>query len=70
MTAKRKSRSERLRSAAIVKLKYQMLTGTMDTGFKKVYQGVLTDLGLTEDEVEKYIEAHTEELKKACLEGS
>ena len=70
MTAKRKSRSERLRSAAIVKLKYQMLTGTMDTGFKKVYQGVLTDLGLTEDEVEKYIEAHAEELKKACLEGS
>ena len=70
MTAKRKSRSERLRSAAIVKLKYQMLSGTMDKGFNTVYQGVLSDLGLTEDEVEKYIEAHIEELKKACLEGS
>ena len=70
MTAKRKSRSERLRSAAIVKLKDQMLSGTMDKGFKTVYQGVLSDLGLTEDEVEKYIEAHIEELKKACLEGS
>ena len=69
MTAKRKSRSERLRSAAIVKLKYQMLSGTMDKGFNAVYQGVLSDLDLTEDEVEKYIEAHTEELKKACLEG-
>ena len=70
MTAKRKSRSERLKSAAIVKLKYQMLSGTMDKGFKTVYQGVLSDLGLTEDEVEKYIEAHIEELKKASLEGS
>lgn len=70
MTAKGKSRSERLRSAAIVKMKYQMLSGTMDQGFKTVYQGVLSDLGLTEDEVEKYIEAHTEELKKACLESS
>ena len=70
MTAKRKSRSERLKSAAIVKLKYQMLSGTMDRGFNTVYQGVLSDLGLTEDEVEKYIEAHAEELKKTCLEGS
>lgn len=70
MTAKRKSKSERLRSAAIVKLRYQMLSGTMDKGFNTVYQGVLSDLGLTEDEVEKYIEAHTEELKKACLEGN
>jgi len=70
MKAKKKSRSERLRSAAIVKLKYQMLSGKMDKGFKTVYQGVLSDLGLTEDEVEKYIEAHTEELKQACLEGS
>ena len=70
MTAKKKSRSERLKSAAIVRLKYQMLSGTMDKGFKTVYQGVLSDLGLTEEEVEKYIEAHTEELKKACLEGS
>ena len=70
MTAKKKSRSERLKSAAIVRLKYQMLSGTMDKGFKTVYQGVLSDLGLTEEEVEKYIEGHTEELKKACLEGS
>jgi hypothetical protein len=70
MTAKGKSRSERLKSAAIVKLKYQMLSGTMDQGFMTVYQGVLSDLGLTEDEVEKHIETHAEELKQACLEGS
>jgi hypothetical protein len=70
MTAKKKTRSERLHSAAIVKLKYQMLAGTMDKGFETVYQGVLSDLGLTEEEVDRYISEHAEELKQACLEGS
>lgn len=70
MKARGKSKSERLRSAAIVKLKYHMLSGTVDKGFKTVYLGVLSDLGLTEEEVESYIESHAEELKKACLEGS
>jgi hypothetical protein len=70
MSAKGKSKRERLKSAAIVKLKYQMITGTMDKGFQTVYQGVLDDLKLTAEEVERYIEDHAEELKKACLERS
>ena len=67
---KRKTKSDRLRSAAIVKLKYHMLTGSMDTGFKTVFEGVLKDLRLTEEEVDLYIKEHAEELKKSCLEGS
>jgi hypothetical protein len=70
MKASGKTKNERLRSAAIVKMKYQMLSGTIDKGFETVYRGVLSDLGLTEEEVESYIESHAEELKQACLEGS
>jgi hypothetical protein len=70
MTPKKKTKSDRLRSAAIVKLKYQMLAGSVDTGFQAVFDGVLKDLNLTEEEVNRYIEDHAEELKQACLEGS
>lgn len=70
MSAKGKSKGERLKSAAIVKLKYQMIAGTMDKGFQTVYRGVLDDLKLTEEEVDRYIEDHAEELRQACLERS
>jgi hypothetical protein len=70
MKARGKTKNERLRSAAIVKLKYQMLSGKIDGGFEMVFEGVLSDLGLTEEEVDSYIESHAEELKRACLEGS
>ena len=65
-----KSKTDRLRSAAIVKLKYQMITGKMDKGFQTVFQGVLKDLSLSAEEVERYIESHHEELEKICTEGS
>jgi hypothetical protein len=70
MTPKKKTKSDRLRSAAIVKLKYQMLAGSVDTGFQTVFAGVLKDLNLTEEEVDRYIEENAKELKQACLEGS
>lgn len=67
MTTKKKSKRDRLRSAAIVKLKYQMLAGSVDAGFQTVFEGVLKDLSLTEEEVDRYIKDHAEELKQACL---
>ena len=63
----KKIKKERLRSAAIVKLKYQLLSGSMDGGFKAVYSGVLKDLSLVEEEVDSYIEDNQEELRKICL---
>lgn len=70
MKFKKKTKSDRLRSAAIVKLKYQMLAGSLDAGFQTVFEGVLQDLNLTQEEVDRYIEENAEELKRACLEGS
>ena len=63
-----KPKSERLRSAAIVKLKYQMVTGKMDEGFRTVFKGVLKDLSLTESEVDRYIDQNKEELTRICVE--
>jgi hypothetical protein len=70
MTPQKKTKNDRLRSAAIVKLKYQMIAGSVDAGFQTVFAGVLKDLKLTEEEVDRYIENHAEELQQACLEGS
>ena len=64
------SRTKRLRSAALVKFKYEMMAGKLDDGFKIIYQGVLKDLSLKRDEVDKYIEKNREELKKICMKTS
>jgi hypothetical protein len=66
---KPKSKNERLRSAAIVKLKYQMLAGRLDDGFKTVFDGVLKELDLTGEEVDAYTEKNREELAQVCLAG-
>ena len=68
--SKSRSREERLRSAAVVKLKYLQTVGRLDAGFKMVFQGVLEDLKLNEADVDAFIEAHREELTQLCLEGS
>jgi len=65
---KAKTREERLRSAAIVKLKYCMLSGKIDKGFQVIFDGVLRDLGLQEDEVDRFLDQHREELVKICVE--
>ena len=66
MKSRDKSREERLRSAAIVKLKYQILTGHMDSGFQVVYGGILKELSLGEGEVDSYIAKNQKELLKIC----
>ena len=63
-----KSREQRLRSAAIVKLKYAMLSGKLDKGFQTIFEGVLRDLELRADEVDAYLDAHREELYKICVD--
>jgi len=66
MSHRKKGKGERLRSAAIVKIKYKKVAGKIDEGFKEVYKGILEDLIVSEEEVDKYIERNKEELKKIC----
>jgi len=62
-------KQERLRKAAVVKLKYQLLTGGYDDGFKQIFAGVLADLDLAEDEVDRYLERHRKEIENICRKG-
>ena len=67
MKSRGQTKPDRLRKAAIVKMKYLMLTGKMDDGFRAVYEGVLEDLRLKEADVDKYIDKHRAQLEKVCL---
>ncbi|HUU03207.1 MAG TPA: hypothetical protein VM425_17370 [Myxococcota bacterium] len=66
MKGKKSDKQERLRKAAIVKMKYQLVAGKLDEGFKMIFGGVLKDLDLEETEVDGYIERHAGEIKKIC----
>ena len=63
------SKQENLKSAAIVRMKYQMLAGCIDDGFSTIFQGVLDDLALTAEEVDGYLKEHFEEVQKRCKEA-
>ncbi len=63
---KKRSAEERLRAAAIVKLKYELDTGRLDEAFRTIYQGVLADLGLKEPEVDRFISKNRDALLKIC----
>ncbi len=61
-----RKKKDRLRSAALVKLKYQMQTGNLDSGFKTIFGGVLKELSLEESEVDQFINENLSELEKVC----
>jgi hypothetical protein len=67
MSSESRPKKERLRAAAIVKLKYELISGRLDEGFRTIYEGVLEDLSLSEEEVDRYIDENKEELTKFCL---
>jgi hypothetical protein len=62
---KPKTRSEKLFSAAVLRRGFELQEGQYRPGFRFVYEGVLRDLGLTEAEVEEYLQAHLSEVDAA-----
>jgi hypothetical protein len=66
MKNKQRDKQDRLKKAAIVKVKYKLMAGKLDDGFKMIFDGVLKDLDLEESEVDGYIESHAQEIKKIC----
>lgn len=62
----KKTHEEKLRAAAIVRLKYELDTGKLDDAFKTIYAGVLSDLGLEAGEVERFLQENRESLLKVC----
>ena len=63
--AKPKSRAERLFSAAVLRRSFQLQDKQYEDGFRFVYEGVLRDLGLTEAEVDAYLDEHRQEVEAA-----
>lgn len=63
--AKAKTRAEKLFSAAVVRRSFELQEGRYQEGFRFVYEGVLRDLGLEEQEVEEYLAKHRAEVDEA-----
>ncbi len=60
-----KTREERLFSAAVLRRSFQLQETRYQDGFRFVYEGVLRDLELEEQEVDEYLAAHREDVEKA-----
>jgi hypothetical protein len=65
MAGRAKTRSERLFSAAVLRLSFELQDGQYRDGFRFVYEGVLRDLDLAEKDVEEYLASHRAEVEAA-----
>jgi hypothetical protein len=63
--ARPKTKDERLFSAAVVRYSFTTRGEEQKAAFDFVYQGVLRDLGLSDDDVLRYLGEHEEEVKTA-----
>jgi len=52
--------------AAVLKVSFRMRGDEASEAFQRVYEGVLRDLGITDEEVEAYLAAHREEVEQAA----
>ncbi len=62
---KAKTKAERLFSAAVLRRGFELQDAQYREGFRFVYEGVLRDLGLEEDEVAEYLAKHRAEVEAA-----
>ncbi len=65
MAAREKTKAEKLFSAAVLRLSFELQDADYREGFRFVYDGVLRDLELADEDVEAYLAAHRAEVEKA-----
>ena len=65
MAGRAKTRAEKLFSAAVLRLSFELQDGQYKDGFRFVYEGVLRDLGVEERDVEAYLAEHRAEVERA-----
>lgn len=63
---KPKALKDKLFGAAVVKMSFRLRGNEETPAFKFMYPGVLRDLDLTDEQVEKYIAEHREAVEKAA----
>ena len=65
MATKERTKEEKLFAAAVLRRSFQLQDGQYREGFRFVYEGVLRDLGLSDDEVAAFLETHGLEVDAA-----
>jgi hypothetical protein len=63
--AQAKTRAEKLFSAAVLRRSFELQEARYQDGFRFVYEGVLRDLGLEENEVVEFLAEHRDEVEQA-----
>ncbi len=63
--AREKTRDEKLFAAAVLRRSFELSGDDGRQGFRFVYEGVLRDLGLTDDEVVAFLSGHALEVDVA-----
>jgi hypothetical protein len=63
--AREKTIEERLHAAAVLRRSFELRGDEYAAGFRFVYEGVLRDLGLTDEAVVKYLGENLAEVEKA-----
>lgn len=64
--AKAKTQRERLFGAAVLKVSSTLRGAHESPAYKSIYPGVLRDLGVTDEEVDAYVESNREEVERAA----
>ncbi len=64
--AKTKSLDDRLFAAAVLKMSFRLRGAEGSPAFTGIYPGVLRDLALEDEAVERYIEEHRSEVETAA----
>jgi len=64
--AKVKTQEEKLFGAAVLKVSFRLRGQEDSPAFKGIFPGVLRDLGLSEAEVDAFIEANKERVESAA----
>lgn len=63
--AKQKTREERLFSAAVLRRSFELRGEEYAEGFRFVYEGVLRDLGIQDEDVVAFLGSHRAEVETA-----
>jgi hypothetical protein len=63
--ARERTRDEKLFAAAVLRRSFELSGDEQRQGFEFVYEGVLRDLGLTDEEVAAFLAAHALEVDAA-----
>ena len=66
---KAKTKEEKLFAAAVLRRSFELRGEEGGGGFRFVYDGVLRDLGLTDEEVVGYLAANVAEVERAIGRG-